>query len=174
MGIFHNNFFYRKNKEWKNKKTFVDRNGDSDRRGDRISHLHTQEDQDFSATVPVDQLIVDKSSESRSVDLTNNGMDNDYLRRRPWFHTVFHTTVHHLSQTCPIRHLKVQPNYAGFNACSEFFRLYGLLDWTTLIFSGNKTNKQTERQRIRGLKPLEASMLSPWNHMSMEHQLQLL
>ena len=26
----------------------------------------------------------------------------------------------------------------------------------------------------RGLKPLEASMLSPWNHMPMEHQLQLL
>ena len=26
------------------------------------------------------------------------------------------------------------PHYSGFNACSEFFRLYDLLDWTTLIF----------------------------------------
>ena len=29
FGIFHKNLFHRKNKKWKNKKTFVDRNGDS-------------------------------------------------------------------------------------------------------------------------------------------------
>ena len=26
------------------------------------------------------------------------------------------------------------PYYAGFKACLEFFRSYGLLDWSTLIF----------------------------------------
>ncbi len=34
------------------------------------------------------------------------------------------------------------PHYAGFNTCSEFFRSHDLLDWTTLILSGNKTNKK--------------------------------
>jgi len=26
------------------------------------------------------------------------------------------------------------PHYAGFNACLEFFRSHGLLDWSTLSF----------------------------------------
>ena len=38
------------------------------------------------------------------------------------------------------------PHYAGFNACSEFFRSHGLLDWTTLIFEWQlKTNISTGR-----------------------------
>ena len=96
LGIFHKNLFNRKNKKWKNKKTFVDRNGDSDRRGHRISQLHTQEDQDFSTTATV-QLITHKSSESRTVDLTNNEMDNHYLRDVDHGSTFFRVTGQHLS-----------------------------------------------------------------------------
>ena len=42
--------------------------------------LHTQEGQDFSAAAAAAHLITYKSSESRSVDLANNGMGNHYLR----------------------------------------------------------------------------------------------
>jgi hypothetical protein len=35
--------------------------------------LHSQEGQDFSEAVSAPRLITDKSSESRSLDLTNNG-----------------------------------------------------------------------------------------------------
>ena len=42
--------------------------------------LHTQEGQDFSAAAAAANLITYKSSESRSVDLANNGMGNHYLR----------------------------------------------------------------------------------------------
>ena len=42
--------------------------------------LHSQEGQSFSADTVADQLITYKSSESRSMDLTNNGMGNHYLK----------------------------------------------------------------------------------------------
>jgi hypothetical protein len=42
--------------------------------------FHTQEGQDFSEVVSVVHLITHTSSESRIVDLTNNGMVNHYLR----------------------------------------------------------------------------------------------
>jgi hypothetical protein len=41
--------------------------------------LHSQEGQDFSVAAASSRLITHKSSESRSLDLTNNGMDNHYL-----------------------------------------------------------------------------------------------
>ncbi len=41
--------------------------------------LHSQEGQDFSAAAAAARLITHKSSESRSLDLTNNGMGNHYL-----------------------------------------------------------------------------------------------
>ena len=42
--------------------------------------LHTQEGQDFSASAAAAHLIAYMRSESRSVDLVNNGMGNHYLR----------------------------------------------------------------------------------------------
>ena len=41
--------------------------------------LHTQEGQDFRTAAAAAHLITYKSSESRSVDLANNGMCNHYL-----------------------------------------------------------------------------------------------
>ncbi len=41
--------------------------------------LHSQEGQDFSAAAAASRLITHKGSESRSLDLTNNGMGNHYL-----------------------------------------------------------------------------------------------
>ena len=73
-----------------------------------ISQLHTQEGQDFSTDAAATQLITHKSSESRTVDLTNNGMGNHYLRDVDHGSTVLRVTGHHLSQTCPTRHLKVK------------------------------------------------------------------
>jgi hypothetical protein len=59
-------------------------------------HLHTQEDQDFSATATATHLITDKISESRSVDLANNVMGNHYLRDvRPWF-TMSYASQDHI------------------------------------------------------------------------------
>jgi hypothetical protein len=51
----------------------------------------------FSPPTDTGQLITHKSSESRNVDLANNGMGNHYLppgskRRRPWFPSC-HRTV---------------------------------------------------------------------------------
>ena len=42
--------------------------------------IHSQEDQEFSTVVDVVELITHKSSESRIVDLENNGIVNHYLR----------------------------------------------------------------------------------------------
>ena len=42
--------------------------------------FHTQEGQDFSEVASVVHLITHTSSESRIVDLTNNGIVNHYLR----------------------------------------------------------------------------------------------
>ena len=47
------------------------------------------------------------SSESRSVDLTNNGMGNHYLRDVEHLPNVFRDTGPNLCHTCPPRHLKV-------------------------------------------------------------------
>ena len=79
-----------------------------DRRGDWIAQLHTQEGQDFNTAAAAAQLITHKSSESRTVDLTNNGMVNHCLRDVDHGSTVFLTTGQYLSQTCLTRHLKVQ------------------------------------------------------------------
>jgi hypothetical protein len=48
---------------------------------------HTQEDQDFSVVTATAQLITHTSSESRIVDLTNNGMVNHYI------HTPYRKTT---------------------------------------------------------------------------------
>ena len=45
------------------------RNGDSNRRGDRISQLHSQEGQDFSVTPVVGQLITHKTLVTRVLSL---------------------------------------------------------------------------------------------------------
>jgi hypothetical protein len=55
-----------------------------------------QEDQDFSTASVVAQLIPHMSSESRSVDLTNNGMVNHNLGDVEHLPTVFHDTGQHL------------------------------------------------------------------------------
>ena len=88
FGYFHKNLFHRKNKNGKNKKTFVDRNGDLDRRGDRISQLHTQEGQDFSTSVDVFNSL-----RTRVVSLEPGSYKQWYgesllERRRPWFHCL--------------------------------------------------------------------------------------
>ncbi len=44
------------------------------------------------------------------MDLTNNGIDNHYLRDVDHGSSVFRVTGQHLSHTCLTRHLKVQ-NY---------------------------------------------------------------
>jgi hypothetical protein len=75
-------------KDWtiergKKKKSFGRENDKTKRRGHRSSikfHLHTQEGQDFSAAAAAAYLITHMSSESRTMDLTNNGMVNHYLR----------------------------------------------------------------------------------------------
>ena len=108
LGMLHKNLFHRKNKKWKNKKTFCGQKWWFGRRGDWISQLHTQKGQDFRTSAAAAQLITHKSSESRTVDLTNNGMGNHYLRDVDHGSTVLRDTGHHLSQTCPTRHLKVK------------------------------------------------------------------
>ncbi len=41
---------------------------------------HSQEGQDFGAAATASRLITHKCSETRSLDLTNNGMGNHYLK----------------------------------------------------------------------------------------------
>jgi hypothetical protein len=55
-------------------------------------HLHSQQDQDFSTTSGAAQLITQMSSQVRSVDLTNNGMGNHYLRDVDHGSTLSYTT----------------------------------------------------------------------------------
>jgi hypothetical protein len=89
-------------------KRFVSaRNVDSERSGEGSSGIPSQDSQDLSAAESAASFITEKSSESHSVDVTNKGMVNRYLRV---FHHVSHfrhTTGLHLGHTCPSRHLKV-------------------------------------------------------------------
>ena len=55
------------------------RHGETNKERREEVQLHTQEGQDFSETTTTDHLITHKSSESRSVDLTNVVMVNHYV-----------------------------------------------------------------------------------------------
>ena len=62
-------------------KRFVSaRNVDSERRGEGSSGIPSQDSQDLSAAAAATALITEKSSEPQSVDVTNKGMVNRYLR----------------------------------------------------------------------------------------------
>ncbi len=89
--------------------------------------LHTQEGQDFSAAAAAAHLITHKSSESRSVDLTNNSMVNHYLR-----------DVDHGSH-CLARHRTACFTYMS-DYTSEGAELRGYM---------SDCLRRTERQRIR-------------------------
>ena len=60
---------------------------DSERSGEGSSGIPSQDSQDFSAAAVASTLITEKSSESQSVDVTNKGMVNRYLRVFTMFHT---------------------------------------------------------------------------------------
>ena len=66
-GIFHKNLFHRKNKKWKNKKTFVDRNGDS-----------TGEDIGFP------NFILKKARISVQLQLQLNSLRTRVVSLEPW------------------------------------------------------------------------------------------
>ena len=57
----------------KRKKLLDEGYGKSDRRGESLSSFRLKK-------IRISDLITCKSSESRNVDLTNNGMSNHYLR----------------------------------------------------------------------------------------------
>ena len=76
--------------------------------------LHSQEGQDFSAAAAASRLIVHQCSESRSLDLTNNGMGNHYL-----------TDVDHTSHCLP-RHRTTSLTYMSDETC-EGVQLQGYM-----------------------------------------------
>ena len=76
----------------KNKKTFG-REKWGIRQERRLEfQFHRHQVQDFSAAAVAAQLIPHMSSESRSVDLTSNGIGNHYLRDVDHLPTVFRDT----------------------------------------------------------------------------------
>ena len=76
----------------KKEKRFVNaRNVDSDRSGGGSSGIPSQDSQNLSAAAVAADLITEKSSEPQSVDVTNKGMVNRYLRV---FHHVSHFMTH--------------------------------------------------------------------------------
>ncbi len=58
--------------------------------GEGSSGIPSQDSQDLSASGSATGLITEKSSESQSVDVTNKGMVNRYLR-------VFHHASHFMT-----------------------------------------------------------------------------
>ncbi len=67
-------------KKRKEKRYVITRNVDSERSGEGSSGVPSQDSQDLSAAAAATGLITEKSSESQSVDVTNKGMVNRYLR----------------------------------------------------------------------------------------------
>ena len=64
---------------------------DSERSGEGSPGIPSQDSQDLSAAATASSLITEKSSEPQSVDVTNKGMVNRYLRV---FHPVLHFMVY--------------------------------------------------------------------------------
>ena len=67
------------------------RNVDSERSGEGSSGIPSQDNQDLSGGTAPTPLITEKSSESQSVDVTNKGMVDRYLRV---FQDVSHFMTH--------------------------------------------------------------------------------
>ena len=67
------------------------RNVDSERSGEGSSGIPSQDSQDLSAAAAATALITEKSSDAQSVDVTNKGMVNRYLRV---FNHVSHFMTH--------------------------------------------------------------------------------
>ena len=67
------------------------RNVDFERSGEGSSGIPSQDSQDLSTTTVGAVLITEKSIESQSVDVTNKGVVNRYLRV---FHHVSHFMTH--------------------------------------------------------------------------------
>ena len=129
-------------KKGKRKKNLdTGRQSESERR--REFKLHTQEGQDFSVTATASHLNTHKSSESRSVDLTNNGIGKHYLR------DVDHgaqTTRIHVSFNSPHRKITNSNNY---QVCRDFYRTQS--QWECICSSVTKVAEFILLQVSRGL-----------------------
>ena len=68
------------NRKRKKEKIFWTREWRNEEERKKEFQLHTQEGQDFSVAAAAAHLITHMSSESPTMDLTNNGMVNHYLR----------------------------------------------------------------------------------------------
>ena len=64
---------------------------DSERSGEGSSGIPSQDRQDLSAAAAATALITEKSSDAQSVDVTNKGMVNRYLKV---FNHVSHFMTH--------------------------------------------------------------------------------
>ena len=62
------------------KKTLEHKNGDSERSGEDHYRSQSQEDQELGSPAAAPNLISQTSGVTQSVDLTNQGMGNHYLR----------------------------------------------------------------------------------------------
>ena len=75
----------------KNKKVWRLRNGESESSGEGSSGLQSQESQELTAAAAAADLMVQNSSETHCVNVTNEDMGNRYLRG---FHHVSHFLTH--------------------------------------------------------------------------------
>ena len=64
----------------KTKRFGANRNGDSERSGEESGRFQSQEDQESGRPTAATTFITQTSSVTQSVDLTNKGMGNNYLR----------------------------------------------------------------------------------------------
>ncbi len=75
--------------------------------------FHSQQGQDFSVSPTADQLITQRSSVSRIVDLTSNGIVNHYLRDVDHGSTVLHVTGPHLSHHTERQRIRTVTKFSG-------------------------------------------------------------
>ncbi len=107
--FFEKGIWCKLERKWKKTKNFwACRNGETERSGSESCRIQSQDGQELGSPTAATTHIAQTIGVTQSVDLTNKGMGNHYLRDVHGCHTAVCVRGQYLWHTSPTRHLKVQ------------------------------------------------------------------
>ena len=107
--FFEKWIWYKLKRKWKKQKAFgACRNGQTESSGSESCRIQSQDGQELGSPAAATTHIAQTSGVTQSVDLTNKGMGDHYLRDVHGFRTALCERGPYLWHTSPTRHLKVQ------------------------------------------------------------------